>query len=118
MFSSKRLYFSYLFLLFFLTQCSSKPCVPEGKHRNSQMIEIYKPDGTKQCDMGKEIGLESMEEELKNVGVEVLGRRKDQDNLFRITVCGTPTGKINVYRIYASDFKKAEGLSFKLLVKQ
>ena len=114
-------FFAYfLFILLFLTQCSSKPCIPEGfvKNRNSQMIEVYKPDETKQCGMGKEIVLESMEKEFNDVGVEVLGRRKDQDNLFRITVCGTPTGKINVYRIYASDFKKAEKLSFKLLVKK
>ncbi len=107
----------FLFLLVFLVQCSSKPCVPEIflKNKSHRVIEIYRPDGTKQCGMGEEISLESMEKELNSIGVETLDRRKGQNNLFRTVVCGAPTGKVNIYKIYSSDLKRVEPLSFKLL---
>ncbi len=75
-------------------------------------VRVYKYDGTKQCSKGKEITLNVMAEELKDLDVFV--KEKLSDGLMRIQVCGQPTGMANVYEIRKSDLEKAESRGFKV----
>jgi hypothetical protein len=89
----------------------SMPKKPEGP--DVKIIEVFKSDGSIQCEEG-EISLEEMGEELIQAGIEVISWRKDHDGLARTAVCGNSTGRINVYGIAADDGRKALELGFKI----
>ncbi len=77
------------------------------------IVEVFKYDGSVQCEEGA-IPVELMMEELTRAGIEVLSWRKDHDGLVRTAVCGNPTGRVNVYGIAAADGRKALELGFNL----
>lgn len=74
-------------------------------------IRVYKYDGSLQCQPGKGVSVDKMAEELK--GIAVFSKQKKADGLMHIQVCGSGTGKANVYEILEKDFAKAEKLGFK-----
>lgn len=78
-----------------------------------RIIEVFKSDGSIQCEEG-EVTVEVMMEELTRATIEVFSWRKDHDGLPRTAVCGNETGRINVYGIAAEDGRRALEIGFKL----
>ena len=60
---------------------------------------VFRPDGTIQCDKFPGVTLDSMEQELRSVGIKVFSSRKGYDGREGIALCGEPTGQTNVYEI-------------------
>ena len=111
----------YVFLLFLVLGCSSKPCrevnmtgVPESIQSKSdnKNILVFKYDGSKQCGEGKEITLDAMSRQLQDI--KIISMSKKHDGMMRIQVCGAPTGHANVYEISEKDLKKANSQGFQL----
>lgn len=80
------------------------------------VVEVYKYDGSLQCERGSEIPLEDMAGELTAAGIEVQASRKGTDGLAHIAVCGASTGNVNVYTIPSDALSRAEELGFRVLV--
>jgi hypothetical protein len=85
-------------------ETSSKPSAQDH-------VFVYKYDGSLQCGMGKPVAVETMEKELK--GIPVISSVKKNDGLMHIQVCGSVTGKANVFEIPAKFVKQAESKGFK-----
>lgn len=112
-----------------LTSCSTKLCDSREKTKsfnsnnqpisqkdmdtsNMSKVRVFKPDGSLQCGQGKTISLEEMQRELS--GIHVFSSENLTDGKMRIQLCGTPTGKNNVYEILESDLAKAQALGFQV----
>lgn len=78
-------------------------------------VEVYRPDGSRQCEEGSGVPREAMAAELTAAGVRVLDSRTGTDGLMRIAVCGAPTGTIHIFRIEAAGLATAEALGFRPL---
>lgn len=74
-------------------------------------VKVFKYDGSLQCAMGKTIPLEEMQKELKNI--KVYSAHNKADGLMHIMVCGSPTGKANVYEIDRVHLQEALKRGFK-----
>ena len=74
-------------------------------------VKVYKYDGSLQCAMGKAIPLEEMQKELKDI--KVYSAKNKHDGLMHIMVCGSPTGKANVYEIDRVHLQNALKKGFK-----
>jgi hypothetical protein len=62
-----------------------------------QRVKVYKFDGSLQCNQGRQIPLDEM---LKSLGgIKVYSSQNLSDGKMRIQLCGSPTGKCNVYEI-------------------
>ena len=81
----------------------------------SEKVQIYKPDGSLQCGMGKAISSQVMEAQLQ--GIKVYERKSTSDGMMHMALCGSATGQINVYTIDQADLSKAESLGFKKLAR-
>ncbi|MFQ5642596.1 MAG: hypothetical protein ACE5FQ_02740 [Thiogranum sp.] len=81
-----------------------------------QYIEVYKYDGSLQCNRGKETSLRDMARELSDNGIKVRAKRKGSDGRVHITMCGASTGRLNVYTIATGSLPAARELGFELLV--
>lgn len=78
----------------------------------TEKIKVFKYDGSLQCETGKATALSEMQKELK--GIEVFGSENKSDGLMRIQVCGSPTGRANVYEINKKDLQIAIDKGFKV----
>ncbi len=79
---------------------------------NSQArIKVFKYDGSLQCGMGKAIPAAEMQKELE--GITVYSAENKPDGLMHIQVCGSPTGRANVYEIDKSSLELAKKKGFK-----
>ena len=76
-------------------------------------IEVYRHDGSRQCEPGSGTAPADMAEALRSAGVEVHGSRSGHDGLNRAAVCGAPTGNIDIFSIDASDLEAARELGFR-----
>lgn len=74
-------------------------------------VKVYKYDGTLQCGQGKQISLADMQKELQ--GITVYSSQNKADGLMRTQVCGSSTGKANVYEIDRSNLTEAKKRGFK-----
>lgn len=74
-------------------------------------IFVYKPDGSLQCGMAKGESPQEMEKLLE--GIKVYSRENRADGKMHIQVCGSPTGRVNIYEIPATSLKDAEKRGFK-----
>ena len=113
-------------LAFIVTACGSGPChekkvltkaqtseqeaAMNQTHPNDK-IRIYKADGSLQCGMGKAIPLDEMKKEL--AGITVFSAENKADGLMHMQLCGSATGRCNVYEIDRSDLEKAKKMGFK-----
>jgi hypothetical protein len=79
-------------------------------------VEVYKYDGSLQCQMGDEVPLDAMAAELEQAGVAVKNRRKGTDGLVHAALCGASSGVINVFEIDSAGLSTAQELGFQLLV--
>lgn len=84
---------------------------PKSEATKDARIRVYKYDGSLQCQSGKGVALDKMAEELK--GVAMFSQQKKPDGLMHIQVCGSGTGRANVYEISEADLAKAEKAGFK-----
>ena len=82
------------------------------------VVEVYKYDGSLQCQRGRETSLEDMARELVDNSIEVKASRKGSDGRVHIAMCGASTGQLNVYSIAAESLPAARKLDFELLVTQ
>lgn len=91
----------------------SSPAADTGSMSKSSEdhIFVYKYDGSLQCKAGKGESVESMAKELK--GLRIFSSEKKSDGLMHIQVCGSITGKANVYEIESKNLKAAQRLGFK-----
>ncbi|HHH45011.1 MAG TPA: hypothetical protein ENK49_12810 [Gammaproteobacteria bacterium] len=80
------------------------------------LVEVYKYDGSLQCQRGSETSLEDMARELSENGIEVKSSRKGTDGRVHISMCGASTGRLNVYSIATESLPAAQALGFELLV--
>src|SRR6185312_7818278 len=78
---------------------------------STDTVKVYKYDGSLQCGMGKPIAITDMQKELQ--GITVYSTENKSDGLMRTQVCGSPTGKANVYEIDRSQLTEAKKRGFK-----
>lgn len=83
-----------------------------AENRNHLLIEIYKHNGSVQCEKNSGISILTMGRELEEKRIKIIEAKISHDGMSYIAMCGAPTGKINVYKINASDLKLAEKLGF------
>jgi hypothetical protein len=88
----------------------SAPINPE-KPSDQDHIFVYKYDGSLQCGMGKPVTVEAMAKELH--GIPLKSSSKKTDGLMHIQVCGSITGRANVFEIPVKFQKTAESRGFK-----
>ena len=94
-----------------LMGCASGHC--RGRSVGSEKhVFVYKPDGSKQCDKKKNvISADVMSDEFKEI--TIYSKENKSDGQMHITLCGVPTGRVNVYEIQLKDLEKAKTLGFK-----
>lgn len=68
-------------------------------------VRVFKYDGSLQCAMGKAVSLEEMQKGLGTI--KVYSAQNKADGLMHIAVCGSNTGKANVYEIDRKDLQDA-----------
>lgn len=83
---------------------------------SASTVTIFKHDGTLQCGLGKEVTLAQMAAALEAAGVTVLARRKANDGKLHIELCGSASGRINVFEIPAASLRAAQKLGFDVFV--
>jgi hypothetical protein len=91
------------------------PAAPEVAGHDmadDKRVLVYKSDGSLQCQQGGAKALDDMAKELK--GIKILSSLNKSDGRMHVQVCGTPTGKVNVYEIFEKDLAKAQKKGFKL----
>lgn len=74
-------------------------------------VKVYKTDGSLQCGQGKAIPVADMQKELQNI--QVYSSVNKSDGKMRMQLCGSPTGRCNVYEIDRKDLEAATKLGFK-----
>lgn len=77
-----------------------------------KQVYVYKYDGSVQCDSAKGITLEDMQKQLGEI--EVYKSEKRSDGLMHLQVCGSRTGKANVFLISIDDLEEAKKRQFKV----
>ena len=83
---------------------------------NKQTVTIYMADGSLQCDSQSENNsLDRMQAELVANDIQVYNAYRSNDGLMHIQMCGSPTGKTNVFDINEHDVNKAQDLGFELI---
>lgn len=78
---------------------------PMNKTSVADRVRVYKPDGSLQCGQGKAVPVEEMQVELKGLAVHSAENRPD--GLMHMQLCGSPTGRCNVYEIDRKDLDVA-----------
>lgn len=84
--------------------------VADSKNEKKK-VKVFKYDGSLQCGMGKQIPLDTMKKELGNI--TVYSSENKNDGLVHIQMCGSNTGKANVFEIDRDNLEKAMKLGFK-----
>lgn len=74
-------------------------------------VKVFKYDGSLQCGKAKPVSVSEMQRELK--GIAVYSAENKPDGLMHVQVCGSPTGRANVYEIDKSTLEAAKKLGFK-----
>lgn len=96
-----------------VTETRAEQVLKETKGSNvMDRVKIYKPDGSLQCGMGAAVPLDTMKKDLGDI--KVYSQENTSDNLMHIALCGSPTGKINVYEIDRENLKEALSKGFKV----
>lgn len=83
-----------------------------ASNEKSETVFVFKYDGSAQCESGSIVSLDKMAQQLE--GIKVYSQIKKSDGLMRIQLCGSPTGKANVFEISKKDIKKAKLLGFQI----
>ena len=83
------------------------------KKETQDTVKIYKADESLQCEPNTGLSLEDMAKQLSSI--KILSQERKHDGKIRITLCGAPTGYVNIYEIKQDDLAKANDLGFKIL---
>lgn len=83
----------------------------DAKNDLSEHVRVYKYDGSKQCGQGTATPIVDMQKDL--VGIKVYSAINKMDHLMHPMVCGSATGKANVYEISTQDLSSAKKAGFK-----
>lgn len=87
-------------------------CLPTTGGSHESRIQVYKHDGSRQCEAG--ISPADMQKELQGIRVYAAEKSELLDRAYP-EVCGGDTGTINVYTIETKDRSEAEKRGFKVL---
>ncbi len=74
-------------------------------------VKVFKYDGSLQCGSGKVISPDEMRTQLKDI--KIYQAENKADGLMHMQVCGSPTGKANVFEIDRRRLADAVKLGFK-----
>jgi hypothetical protein len=81
---------------------------------NSQTrTKVFKYDGSLQCGKGKAVPVAEMQKELTAAHIQVYSSANKPDGLMHIQVCGSATGRANVYEIDKTSLEAAKKLGYK-----
>jgi hypothetical protein len=75
-------------------------------------VEVFKPDGSRQCEPDSGLPPQDMRAELEAAGIIVYATRSGPDGTMYLQVCGAPTGRINIFTIDAAALDAAQTLGF------
>lgn len=89
-------------------------CVAENLAavENAEPIKVFKYEGSKQCEPGSGVSLETMQQALAKAGVNVICAHRGHDGRMRIQMCGADTGKMNLFVIPGDQLQQAKALGF------
>lgn len=78
----------------------------------AEHVEVFKPDGSRQCEPDSGTPPAAMRAELEAAGVTVHAARTGSDGMMYPQVCGALTGRINVFTIDPAALDDARALGF------
>ena len=81
-------------------------------------VQIYKYDGSLQCQPDSGISLDEMGKELTDKGIPILKSAKKTDGMRHITLCNASTGIVNVFEIDSTNYDAATKLGFSFYVSE
>lgn len=102
---------SYIILVAALVFVFSLPAIAGEEPRTT--AEVFRYDGSRQCENSSGISLEEMAKQLESAGIKVFASRKGSDGRIYPAVCGGGTGRLNIYSIDAQQLAQAKELGFK-----
>lgn len=80
---------------------------------SEQLIQIYKPLGTKQCEQDDpQQNLTQIRQQLLTDHIQVHSAHIAQDGQMRIALCGAADGKIAVFEISDIQLQRSKALGF------
>ncbi|MDO5641903.1 MAG: hypothetical protein Q4G26_05865 [Paracoccus sp. (in: a-proteobacteria)] len=77
-------------------------------------LQVFKSFGTTQCNP-HDGRMDDLARELDRAGVTVLDRQEGDDGMMRITLCGSPDGRIGIFTIPAAQAGTAASAGFQPL---
>lgn len=90
-------------------------CGAAGSAGTAQRVEVFKADGSRQCEPDSGQSPAAMRTDLEAAGIRVHAARSASDGMLHMQVCGAPTGRINVFSIDAAGLDAARSLGFQPL---
>lgn len=78
------------------------------------MVWVSQPDGTLQCEAAPPATVVAGVNVLKANKIRVLESKSASDGQMHMALCGTPSGRLNKYKILKSDLQRAEKLGFRI----
>ena len=81
--------------------------------KNQKVRRVYKYANHKQCQDNSKLSIKAMEQELLEAKIVVFQRYNGVDGLLHSFVCGSETGKINIYVIEKQALAKALSLGYR-----
>ncbi|WP_373747428.1 hypothetical protein [Neisseria dentiae] len=114
----KPIFFTALSASVLLAACvqTSGTAKPETNPQAEERVQIYKSDGSRQCEGGG-ISPEAIKSQLQGIRVYAAEKQVLRGMMFP-AVCGGQTGSINVYTIAEQDLPEAEKRGFSILKQQ
>lgn len=88
-------------------------CAAATPPETTETREVYKPEGSRQCEPGSGVGAAELRAELEAARIPVLGYRPGSDGRVRPAVCGAQTGRIHVFAIPAAAVSDAQALGYR-----
>lgn len=101
----KPLSFIIFILIIFSGFSCSAPQKSQPPNTSIERVFVFKEDQSQQCGFQKGIDLNEMSKELE--GFKIWSQKKGNDGKMRITLCGAPTGQINIYEIDKNSLNEA-----------
>lgn len=76
-----------------------------------QQVKVFQSDASVQCE-SEGVAPAEMQKVLTSANIDVQCAQKGHTGMMHTTVCGAPTGNVNVYTIDASKIAEARTLGF------
>lgn len=82
-----------------------------GSDESKSTVKVFQSDAAIQCE-SEGISTEDMQKVLAAGNIKVHCAQKGNNGMMQTTMCGSPTGSINVYTIPESQLEQAQMLGF------